>query len=87
MLISTNCVDSFHELTVNIVAESDGTIKNPRVIICGPQTGSALRTGTVGKAGGQSLTGMTEEITRSGYSSGCTHLVDLVYDISQAVYV
>ncbi|MGI6549253.1 MAG: DUF2889 domain-containing protein [Syntrophomonadales bacterium] len=90
MLINANFVDSFHELTVNIVAESDGTIRE--------STGNYLRapdrvcfenSELLAKLVGQSLTGMTKkEIAKDlGYSSGCTHLVDLVYDISQAVAV
>lgn len=88
LLINANFLDSFHELTVNITLDSDGTIRG-----C---SGNYLRapdricfesSELLKKMTGKKITGLTKkDIAHDlGFSSGCTHLVDLVYDISQAV--
>ncbi len=88
LLINANFVDSFHELTVNVEADSDGTIRE--------STGNYLRapdrvcfenSELLPKLVGKNLTGLNKkEIAKDlGFSSGCTHLVDLVYDISRSV--
>lgn len=87
LLINANFLDSFHELTVNISANFDGIIQG-----C---TGNYLRapdkvcfenSELLVKMVGRNLTGLTKkDIAQDlGFSSGCTHLVDLVYDISQS---
>lgn len=88
LLINANFLDSFHELTVNVLADFDGVIKD-----C---TGNYLRAPDkvcfenaelLEKLAGKNLSRLTKkDIAQDlGFSSGCTHLVDLVYDISQAV--
>jgi len=88
LLINANFLDSFHELTVNITLDSDGTI--------GGCSGNYLRapdricfesSELLEKMIGKKIAGLTKkDIARDlGFSTGCTHLVDLVYDISQAV--
>ncbi len=88
LLINANFLDSFHELTVNITLDTDGTIRG-----C---SGNYLRapdricfecSELLKNMAGKKITGLTKkDIAQDlGFSSGCTHLVDLVYDISQAV--
>ena len=88
LLINANFLDSFHELTVNITVDSDGTV--------GRCSGNYLRapdkicfesSELLKKMAGKKIAGLTKkDIARDlGFSAGCTHLVDLVYDISQAV--
>ncbi|MGE5544489.1 MAG: DUF2889 domain-containing protein [Bacillota bacterium] len=87
LLINANFIDSFHELTVNISADLKGIIKD-----C---TGNYLRapdsvcfenSELLDRLAGKNLRGLTKKdiAQHLGFSSGCTHLVDLAYDISQA---
>ncbi|NLB17923.1 MAG: DUF2889 domain-containing protein [Syntrophomonadaceae bacterium] len=87
LVINGNFIDSFHELTVNIVAESDGTIKESTAnYLRAPDKVCFENSVHLGKLVGKKLTGLTKkDIAQDlGFSSGCTHLVDLVFDISQA---